>query len=54
MQNAQFEEMRGTSKQNGPKSCVQGDKIIKEKSDVEWNKSTDDLSYLRFQYMKRN
>ena len=30
------------------------DKIIKEKSDVEWNKSTDDLSYLRFQYMKRN
>lgn len=43
IQNAQFKEKWGTRKWNGAKSCVQGDKQIKEKLDVRWNKGYGDL-----------
>jgi hypothetical protein len=43
LQNVQLEEKWGT-RNNGVKSCVQGDKQIKEKLDVKWNKRSGDIS----------
>ena len=37
-ENVKFEEKRSTRKQNGVKSCIQGDKQIKK-----WNKGNGDL-----------
>ena len=33
----------GTRKGNGAKSCVQGDKQIKDNSDIKWNRGSGDL-----------
>lgn len=42
IQNVQFEK-RSTSKCNGVKSSDQGDKRLKEKSDVKWNKRSGEF-----------
>jgi hypothetical protein len=41
-QNVQFKEKWGTRKWSGAISCVQGDKQIKEKLNVRWNKGHGD------------
>ena len=43
IQNIHIEEKGGTRKWNGAKSCIQGDKQIKEKPDIKWNKGCGDL-----------
>ena len=48
IQNVQLEEERDNRKFNRAKSCVQGDKKIKEKPDAKWNIGLDDLRTLDF------
>ena len=58
MQNAQFKEKGDARKQDGAKSCVQGDKQMKENPDVEWKKGSGDLRArscpAKLQLAKRN
>ena len=44
LQNVQFGEKGDTRNQNGVKSCVHGDKMIKEKLDIKWCKRGGNLT----------
>lgn len=42
IQDVQFERRGSTRKFNAAKSCVQGDKKMKEKTDTRWNEGSGD------------